>query len=138
MNDRVFLDTAFVLALASPNDQYHEKAKALSRQIRRDGILLVTTRAIFIEIGDAMAEARTRKAGTIMLESLEDDESLEIIPNSEELYSKAFELFASRPDKEWGMTDCISFVVMKELDISEALTTDLHFKQAGFNPLMRD
>jgi hypothetical protein len=72
-----------------------------------------------------------------MLESLEGDDNLEIVQNSEELFSKAFYLFASRPDKEWGMTDCISFVVMKEQGISEALTTDVHFQQSGFTALMR-
>ena len=138
MNDRVFLDTAFVLALASPADQYNGKAKDLSRQIKQAGVSLVTTRAILIEIGDAMAGQRRRKAGMTMLESLEEDDSLEIIPNSEEFYSKAFDLFVSRPDKEWGMTDCISFVVMKEHGIREALKTDIHFKQAGFVALMRE
>lgn len=138
MNDRVFLDTAFVLALASPTDQFNAKAKELSRQIKAEGISLVTTRAILIEIGDAMAGQRRRKAGITMLESLEGDDNLEIVQNSEELYSKAFYLFASLPDKEWGMTDCISFVVMKEQGISEALTTDVHFRQAGFTVLMRE
>lgn len=138
MNDKVFLDTAFVLALASPSDQYHGKAKELSRQIKKGGIALLTTRAILIEIGDAMAGQSRRKAGIIMLESLENDDNLEIFPNSEELYSKAFDLFAARPDNEWGMTDCISFVVMKEYDISETLTADVHFQQAGFVALMRE
>ncbi|MBU4225419.1 MAG: PIN domain-containing protein [Chloroflexi bacterium] len=138
MNDKVFLDTAFVLALASPSDQYHEKAKELSHQIKKGGIALLTTRAILIEIGDAMTGQRRRKAGIIMLESLENDDNLEIFPNSEELYSKAFDHFAARPDKEWGMTDCISFVVMKEYEISEVLTTDVHFQQAGFVALMRE
>jgi len=137
MNARVFLDTAFVLALASPADQYNTKAKELSRQIKKENVALVTTRAVLIEIGDAMAGQRRRKAGIVMLESLENDDSLEIIPNSEELYSKALDLFISRPDKEWGMTDCISFILMKEQNINEALTTDTHFQQAGFTALMR-
>jgi hypothetical protein len=137
MNDRVFLDTVFVLALASPTDQFNVKAKELSHQIKAEGNSLVTTRAILIEIGDAMAGQRRRKAGITMLESLEGDDNLEIVQNSEELFSKAFYLFASRPDKEWGMTDCISFVVMKEQGISEALTTDVHFQQSGFTALMR-
>jgi len=137
MNDKVFLDTAFILALASPSDQYHEKAKELSRQIKKEGIALLTTRAILIEIGDAMAGQRRRKAGTVMLESLENDDNLEIFPSNEELYSKAFDLFASRSDQEWGMTDCISFVVMRDEKITEALTTDSHFQQAGFVALMR-
>jgi len=138
MNDKVFLDTAFVIALASPADKYHEKAKRLSRQIERDGVSLITTRAVLIEIGDAMAEERRRNAGTVILEALEDDGNLAIIQNSEELYRRAFALYKSRLDKEWGMTDCVSFVVMNNEKINEALTTDTHFQQAGFVALMRE
>ena len=138
MPDSLFLDTAFILALASPADQYHEKAKQLSRQIRKEDISLITTRAILIEIGDAMAGQRKRNAGITMLEALEEDENLEIIQNSEELYSRAFGMYQSRLDKEWGMTDCISFVVMGDEQITEALTTDAHFQQAGFTALMRE
>lgn len=138
MNDKVFLDTAFILALTSPADQYHEKAKQLSRQIRKEGILLVTTRAVLIEIGDAMAERRSRRAGIAAINALEDDESLKIIPNSKELYNRAFKLYQSRLDKEWGMTDCISFIAMGDEGITEVLTTDTHFQQVGFVALMRE
>jgi len=138
MNDKVFLDTAFVVALASPADMYHEKAKRLSRQIERQGVSLVTTRTVLIEIGDAMAEHRTRNAGTVILQALEEDDSLTIIQNSEELYRRAFALYTSRTDKEWGMTDCISFVVMTSEKITDALTTDTHYQQAGFVALMRE
>lgn len=138
MNDKVFLDTAFVLALVSPADQFHGRAKQLSRQIRKEEISLVTTRAVLIEIGDAMAERRSRRAGMIALNALQEDGNLKIIPNSEELYGRAFDLYQSRLDKEWGMTDCISFVAMRAEGITEALTTDTHFQQAGFVALMRE
>ena len=138
MNDRVFLDTAFVVALASPADKYHEKAKRLSRQIEREGVVLVTTRAVLIEIGDAMAKERMRHAGVAILQALEEDMNLAIVQNSEDSYRRAFALFKSRSDKEWGMTDCVSFVVMTSEKIAEVLTTDIHFQQAGFVALMRE
>jgi len=138
MRDKFFLDTAFILALASPPDQFHDKAKALSRKIRNENIPLVTTRAILGEIGDAMSSQRRRQAGVITLASLESAENLEIVSSSDDLYARAFDLFRSRPDKDWGMTDCISFVVMEEKQIHGALTTDVHFQQAGFTPLMRE
>jgi predicted nucleic acid-binding protein len=72
-----------------------------------------------------------------LLESLEQDPNIEIIPMTEGLYKRGFELYQSRPDKEWGITDCISFVVMQERSIMEALTTDKHFEQAGFQALLR-
>jgi predicted nucleic acid-binding protein len=46
-------------------------------------------------------------------------------------------LYRSRLDKEWGLTDCISFIVMEQRGITKALTTDLHFQQAGFAVLMK-
>ena len=60
------------------------------------------------------------------------------MPLSEELYARAFTLYRQRPDKEWGMVDCISFVVMQERGLTDALTTDEHFGQAGFRVLMRE
>jgi predicted nucleic acid-binding protein len=59
-----------------------------------------------------------------------------IVPLSEDLYARAFRLYRERADKEWGLTDCVSFVVMQDRKISEALTTDEHFQQAGFCALL--
>ena len=64
--------------------------------------------------------------------------SVEIVPTSEELYQRAFQLYQSRADKEWGLTDCVSFVVMQDRGLSDALTTDKHFEQAGFRALLRE
>jgi predicted nucleic acid-binding protein len=73
-----------------------------------------------------------------LLEALEADPRVEICPMSAELYSRAFQLYRQRPDKEWGLTDCISFIVMSDRGITEALTTDLHFRQMGFRVLLRE
>jgi uncharacterized protein len=72
-----------------------------------------------------------------LLSSLEQDDTVEIVPMTDELYQKAFELFCNRPDKDWGLIDCISFIVMQEKGLSEALTADEHFEQAGFIALLR-
>lgn len=137
MTDKLFLDTAFVIALISPKDIFHDKAMALSRQIRQGGIHMLTTRAILIEIGNSLAKANTRQAAIEMLESIEADDGITIVPMTEELYKESFKFFGSRMDKEWGLIDCISFVVMQKFDLTEALTSDRHFEQAGFIPLMR-
>jgi len=70
------------------------------------------------------------------LDALEEDPNVKIIPISEELYNRAMELYRQRPDKEWGITDCISFEVMQDYELTEALTTDEHFKQDGFRALL--
>jgi len=99
---------------------------------------LVTTRTVLVEIGNALSKPRYRPAAVRLLYALEADPTVEIIPLSEQLYVQAFQLYRERPDKEWGLTDCISFVVMQEHGMTDALTTDEHFQQAGFRVLLRE
>ena len=72
-----------------------------------------------------------------IITNLEQDPNVECVPQTDELYHQAFDLFRSRPDKEWGMIDCMSFVVMQQRGLNEALTADEHFQQAGFRALLR-
>ncbi len=90
-----------------------------------------------MEIGNALSKQRYRPAAVELLLSLENDPKVEIVPVSGDLYAQAFKLFSERTDKEWGLVDCVSFVVMRERGITDALTSDDHFRQAGFNALMR-
>ncbi len=97
---------------------------------------MITTRAVILEIGNALAKLHYRAAAIELLDSLEEDPNVKIIALSEELYNRAMEFYRQRPDKEWGLTDCVSFVVMQDYGIKEALTTDEHFRQAGFRALL--
>jgi uncharacterized protein len=132
----VFLDTVYAVALAAASDLLHVQAVDLSKQMEKEGIRLITTQAVLLEIGNALSKIRYRTASIQILSSLESDPSVEIIPLSPELSSKAFSLYKSRPDKEWGLIDCFSFVVMEDRGIKEALTSDEHFQQAGYNILL--
>ena len=134
----VFLDAAYAIALSAPNDQYHDRAELLTEQLEAEGTRLITTRAVVLEIGNALAKLRYRSASVELLSSLEEDPNIEIIPISEPLYKRALHLYRERPDKEWGITDCISFMVMQDRGLTEALTTDEHFQQAGFRALLRE
>ncbi|PQV62522.1 putative nucleic acid-binding protein, contains PIN domain [Abditibacterium utsteinense] len=98
----------------------------------------MTTRAVCSEIGNALSKLRYRAAAVALLESLKSDSTVEIVPLTEECYFKAFQLFQSRPDKEWGLIDCISFVVMTERGLSDALSADEHVRQMGFRPLLKE
>ena len=135
--DRVFLDAAYAIALISPRDSFHEQAVRLSHELEASRTLLVTTRAVMLEIGNALSKPRFRQVAVRLLESLEADPTVEIVPLSEQLYNLAFDLYRNRPDKEWGLVDCISYVVMRERGIYEALTSDEHFEQAGFVRLLQ-
>jgi uncharacterized protein len=134
----VFLDTAYAIALSSVSDLFHHRAVLLADQLEAAGTRLVTTQAVLLEIGNALSKQRYRHAAVKLLEALEADPNVEVIPLSEQLYARAFRLYRERPDKEWGLTDCVSFIVMQDRGITEALTTDEHFQQAGFRALMRE
>ena len=134
----IFLDTAYAIALSAPTDEHHQQALQLAGRLELQQTRIVTSRAVFLEIGSALAKLRYRKAAVQLLQSLEDDPAVEIVPLTEELYRRALLLFADREDKEWSLTDCLSFLIMQDRQIQAALTTDEHFQQAGFRALLRE
>ncbi len=134
--DRLFLDTSYVIALSVPKDQNHKKAIQIADFLKIDTAKLITTRAIALEIGNSLSAQKYRQAAVELLESLDEDPNVEIIPITEDLYRRGLQLFKDRTDKEWGIIDCISFVVMKDQGISNALTADKHFQQNGFKALL--
>jgi predicted nucleic acid-binding protein len=133
----LFLDSGFAIALASDSDQLHERASHLAIEIEANATRMVTTRAVVLEIGNSLAKLRYRSAAISLLDSLVGDPSVEIVPLSTELFQQAISLFRERPDKEWGLTDCASFVVMATRGLTDALTADGHFEQAGYRALLR-
>jgi hypothetical protein len=135
MASEVFVDTAFVVALASRQDQYHAVATALVPRFG-SGTRMVTTRAVCLEIGNTLASEQHRQKGVELLTGMEKDPRFEIIPLTDDLYADGMALFAERRDKEWSLTDCVSFLVMQRRGIRRALTADNHFRQAGFEPLL--
>ncbi len=91
-----------------------------------------------LEVGNFLSKVRYRQAAVALLESFEFDKNVKIIEISKDLYEKAFKLFKSRSDKDWGLIDCLSFAAMKEGNLTDALTADEHFRQAGFKILLKD
>jgi len=88
------------------------------------------------ELANALSAIEFRARAVSFIDTLRGLASVEIVPTNAELYEKALHLYRERPDKEWGLTDCASFVVMKERGINLAFTSDKHFKQAGFIKLL--
>jgi uncharacterized protein len=137
VNAEVFLDAGFAIALAAATDQLHPRALALAKQMQAAGTRLITTHAVLLEIGNALSKHRYRSAAVQLLTSLAADPKVTIVPVRLDLYQRAVELFRNRPDKEWGLIDCLSFLVMSDMKITEARTHDEHFVQAGFQALLR-
>jgi uncharacterized protein len=134
----VLLDTSFAIALAAKGDHHFEKARELSLELRQGRTKMVTTRAVMLEIGNALAGPRHRQAAIRLLTAMAADPLVEIVPLTESLYERGWELYRHRLDKKWSLVDCTSFVLMEDRGILEALTTDEHFDQAGFRALLRE
>jgi hypothetical protein len=130
-----FADSFYFLALLNKGDEHHRRAVALSGQ--RTG-LVVATAWVLTEVADALAAPRDRRGFLALLDVLRSDPETEIIPATDELFQAGVDLYARRPDKEWSLTDCISFVIMNERGLGEALTGDRHFEQAGFRAVLRE
>lgn len=130
---KVFVDTNYVIALVNRRDQHHTKAVRLAAYY--DGRPLLTTEAVLLEIGNGLAR-RFKPQGILVIEHFLGSGEVEIVRLTPELFEEGFALYRSYADKEWGLVDCISFVVMRRAGATEALTTDGHFTQAGFRCLL--
>ena len=129
----VFADTVYFLALLNAGDQLHGQARELSHHPPGP---LITTEFVLAEVGDALSRGENRLRFARLVEILRRQADADIVPATSRLFRQACELHARRPDKEWSLTDCSSFVVMKESSLQSALTSDHHFEQAGFRLLM--
>ncbi|QTA85969.1 type II toxin-antitoxin system VapC family toxin [Desulfonema magnum] len=138
MMPEIFLDTSYAIALSSKRDRFHRKALELAEKLEAEKTKLITTRPVMLEIGNALSALPYRSSAVALLDALEADPNVGIAPLTESLYMRGFDLFRKRQDKTWGIVDCISFVVMRERKITDALTTDEHFRQAGFRVLLRE
>ncbi len=129
---RLFVDTSAWLALNDKNDQYHNKAAAKSIEIKKRKIELITSEYIIDESITLIRYRVSHRAAVIFGDSLINSNIVTIIDVTGEDRIKAWEMFKKYEDKELSFTDCISFVLMKNLKLNKAFTFDEHFKQLGF------
>jgi predicted nucleic acid-binding protein len=130
----LFADTFYFLALLNLDDAAHSRALSHS-ETRIDPLL--TTAWVLTEVGDALAIPGMRESFPRLLAALRADPACTIVPPTQSLFDQGVELYAQRLDKGWSLTDCTSFVVMRQQGVTEALTGDHHFEQAGFTALLR-
>lgn len=131
----VFADTALYVALANRKDAIHEKSLAFFATFTGQ---LVTTDFVLLEVANFHSRCALRQPFLDLYARITSDPDTEIVRVESELFDRGMELFSKRSDKDWSLTDCISFVVMNEQGMTEALTSDHHFEQAGFLALLID
>lgn len=134
--DRVFVDTAAWLALVNKTDEFHEKAKDVRKRLLEEEATFITTNQVIIEVANSLSKPRFRKAVVGLITSIWESENITVVKIEDEIYSRSWEMYKDRDDKEWSLTDCMSFVVMEDKAIQSAFTTDHHFEQAGFTILL--
>jgi predicted nucleic acid-binding protein len=133
----VFVDTAGFLALWDASDEYHERAVRLQSELLRRKRRFLTTDYIIDETTTLLLVRHSHAAAADFLATTLESKTLHLEWIDSERFHAAAELFRRHNDKEWSLTDCVSFALMRELKIQDSFTTDHHFTQAGFNPLLR-
>lgn len=131
----VFADTGYWVAILNPQDRLHAKAGEVSKTLGKFRIL--TTEMVLDELLGALSKVPLRSFAIRGVEAIRSNPNVEIVPQTSLQFLSAFDHYRSAVDKEWSLTDCASFVLMRERGITEALAHDHHFVQAGFVALLR-
>lgn len=131
-----FVDTVAWIALVNTRDSLHENAKEVFTNLRKQDYKFVTTEFVLLEFANTLSAPDFRVKASAFIEGLQQTDDVEIILANSDLFSLGFGLYKNRPDKEWSLVDCISFVVMEGKGITDAFTEDRHFEQASFTKLL--
>jgi uncharacterized protein len=129
-----FADTSYFLALLIPADVNHSIARQWSETHR---VPLITSEYVLLEVGNYLSPVPARRLFGQFLRAIRSDSRMTVVPASSNLLARGSEFYEARLDKTWSLTDCISFVIMKDHAIQDALTADRHFEQAGFTALLK-
>lgn len=131
----VYVDSSAFKANYDSDDDYHESASELMRNVasRKSNVTyFVTTDYVLDEAVTLTRFACSHSKAVELIDAIRNSKFLRIVYSNEIFFSEAVELFRRHSDKEWSLTDCISFATMKRLSIRTAFTFDAHFRQAGF------
>ena len=140
MPETVFWDTSAFVALENADDDLHEQAVQVSDALAQQKARVLTTSAVLTEVANTFSHSAWRRVAHQLIESVRQSVAMgaaTVIHVDESLWEHGRALFMERPDKHWGLTDCISFAVMKNQSVTRAFSSDRHFEQAGFERLMQ-
>ena len=135
----IFADTSGWGCLFDAAQTHHALAVNLYRNARLNHHKIITTNYVLTELVALLSSPlRFPRTQTIkLIKSLRDSPYIDILHIDLTTDQQSLDLFCQRPDKQWSLVDCSSFVVMQQRELHEALTTDHHFEQAGFTCLLK-
>ena len=138
MKRLVFVDTAAWLALVNKSDNAHQSARKVRNELLRARFQFSVTNYVLLEIANALCKSRYKETAVKLIDSIKRTKDIQVLEVSKEIYEEAWRIYSTYSDKDWSLTDCTSFVVMREKGITQAFTTDRHFEQAGFDILIKN
>ena len=130
----VFADAFYFVARLNRRDQHHERVLKFSRDFHAR---LLTSDWVLMEVADALAGSDSRVRVRDFILHLRQSAVCEIVPATRDDLNRALDLYHQHSDKGWTLTDCVSFAIMRERNVTDALTGDKHFEQAGFIALLK-
>lgn len=134
----IFGDTAGWACLINPREPFHNLAQSIYRKAREQRRRIITTNFVVAELVSLLLSMRLSHSTIVgFIKDLKSSPLVEIVHIDPALDAEAWDLFQRRPDKRWSLVDCASFVVMQRRGMTEALTTDVNFEQAGFIRLLK-
>ena len=130
----VFLDASFFLAFLKPEDRDYPAAIRWARHYA--GRPRLTTTVALAEAADKRPNRERWRRFEIFFVTLRADPSLTVVPVDLALLDRAMFFRQKHPARTWGLADCVSFVVMRDHGVTDALAGDKHFLEAGFDALL--
>ncbi len=133
----VFADTGYWVALLNPHDELHNKTTELSKSL--NPVHIVTSEMVLTEVLNDFSKRGEylRQVATKLIDSIYSNSNITVIPQTPRQFQQGLDLYKNRLDKNWSLTDCVSFKIMREKSIYEALAYNKHFEQAGYRALLR-
>lgn len=132
----MFVDTSFWLAFLMLRDQYRGPALRWNAWLTERAHQRLTTELVLWELLNSLAVTPARTSAAAIYRGCQAGAGVELVRFDSEQLEKGLMLYEARKDKSWSLTDCLSFIVMRERGLTDALTADQHFQQAGFRALL--
>jgi len=137
MIEAIFVDRFAWIATINKSDNYHEICLGILEELLNNQAKLITTNYVVVETINALSKVEFRKTVIEFIDKLEKSPSVQIIRITDEIYNNAWTFYKQRMDKDWGITDCTSFEVMRAFNVKKAFTNDKHFEQAGYSLVVK-
>jgi predicted nucleic acid-binding protein len=126
-----------LIALGNQRDDLHEQATKIQKQLAKLPVQFVTTNLVISEYCNAFSSIKLRHIAISTVESIFISKRWQYIHIDENIMQQSYVLYKQMIDKSWGLVDCSSIVLAKQMQIQEIFTADHHFEQAGFTILLK-